>query len=71
MSKEIVYKSIFAELIAGYIEENRAVGYKFLKASSLLKQFDTLVYREQWTEMKLSKQLVLLWTKKRPNETVK
>ncbi len=69
MSKEIVYKSIFAELIAGYIEENRAVGYKFLKASSLLKQFDTLVYREQWTEMKLSKQLVLLWTKKRPNET--
>ncbi|MDE8564518.1 tyrosine-type recombinase/integrase [Anoxybacillus rupiensis] len=67
--RTVVFQSIIGELIAGYIEEKRAVGYKYKKGSSLLKQFDTLVAKENLLEMKLPKELVLLWTEKRPNET--
>lgn len=71
MSKEtIVFKSILGESMTGYIEEKRAVGYKYKKGPSLLKQFDTLATKENLTEIELPKSLVLLWTKKRPNETV-
>lgn len=68
-SKNIVYESILKELIIGYIEEKRAVGYKFLKGSSLLKQFDTLILSKNLQIKELPKELVLLWTKKRVNET--
>jgi len=67
--KTVAFESILGELIAGYIEEKRAVGYKYIKASSLLKQFDTLATREHLEEKELPKELVLLWTEKRPNET--
>lgn len=67
--KTVVFESILGKLIAGYIEEKRAVGYKYRKGSSLLKQFDTLAAKEHLVELKLSKELVLLWTEKRPNET--
>ncbi|MGM8216818.1 tyrosine-type recombinase/integrase [Bacillaceae bacterium W0354] len=65
----IVFQSVLGEMIAGYIEEKRAVGYKYKKGSSLLKRFDTLAAKENMLEMKLPKELVLLWTAKRPNET--
>lgn len=68
--KNVVFKSILGELITGYIDEKRAVGYKYQKGTSLLKQFDTLVSRENLVKAELPKELVLLWTKKRPNETV-
>ncbi len=67
--KAVTFKSILGELIAGYIEEKRAVGYKYIKASSLLKRFDTFFVKEHLVKKKLPKELVLLWTKKRPNET--
>jgi integrase len=66
----VVFKSILGELITGYIEEKRAVGYRYKKGASLLKQFDNLVFKEHIAEKKLMKELVLIWTKKRPNETV-
>ncbi len=46
-----------------------AVGYKYTKGPSLLKHFDILVVKEHLVEKKFPKELVLLWTKKRPNET--
>ncbi|MEW5804574.1 MAG: site-specific integrase [bacterium] len=67
--KLVVFESVLGELIAGYREEKRAVGYKYIKGSSLLKQFDTLVVKEHLVEKKLPKEMVLLWTQKRPNET--
>jgi integrase/recombinase XerD len=67
--KTIAFESILGELIAGYIEEKRAVGYKYIKGSSLLKNFDTFIVKEHLREKKLPKELVLLWTKKKPNET--
>jgi hypothetical protein len=51
MSEKIVaLESILAELITGYIAEKRAVGYKYLKSCSLLKQFDTLTARQHLME---------------------
>jgi len=67
--RTLVYESILGGLIKDYIEEKRAVGYKFLKAPYLLKQFDTLLKCEKWSDITLPKNLVLLWTAKRPNET--
>ncbi len=69
IEKTVSFESILGELIAGYMEEKRAVGYKYIKGSSLLKHFDTLLVKENLVEKKLPKELVLLWTKKRPNET--
>ena len=66
--KTIAFTSIFRELMAGYIEEKRAVGYKYIKASSLLKQFDTFVAETHFMEKKLPKELILQWTQKKPNE---
>jgi integrase/recombinase XerD len=68
--KTVVFESVLGKLIVGYIEEKRAVGYQYRKGSSLLKQFDTLVAKEHLVELKLPKELVLLWTEKRPNETI-
>lgn len=67
--KTVAFESILGELIAEYIEEKRAVGYKYIKGSSLLKQFDTLATRKHLVKKKLPRELVLLWTEKRPNET--
>ncbi len=63
------FKSIIGQLITGYIKEMRAVGYKYIKGASLLKQFDALAAKENLHEKKLPKELVLSWTIKRPNET--
>jgi integrase/recombinase XerD len=64
------FKSILEKIIVGYIKEMRACGYKYIKGASLLKQFDALAAKEVLDEVKLPKKLLLLWTKKRPNETV-
>jgi len=66
--KTIAFTSVLSELMAGYIEEKRAVGYKYIKASSLIKQFDVLVAEAHFMEKKLPKELILLWIQKRPNE---
>ncbi|QOY34707.1 tyrosine-type recombinase/integrase [Anaerobacillus isosaccharinicus] len=67
--KNVVFNSILGDLIYGFIEEKKAVGYNYTKGSSLLRQFDTLANKERLAELKLPKELVLLWTEKRPNET--
>lgn len=67
--RSIKFNSCLSELILGYIAEKRAVGYKFNKGASLLKQFDQFLTNEQQlTDVKLSKKTVLLWTKKRAYE---
>lgn len=67
--KTAAFESILGELISGYIEEKRAVGCKYTKGSSLLKNFDTFIVKTHLREKKLPKELVLLWTKKKPNES--
>jgi len=62
------FKSIISPLIKGYIKEMKALGYKYIKGTSLLKQFDTLALKKNLHEKKLPKELVLSWTAKRANE---
>ena len=66
--KTTTFKSIIGHMITGYIEEMRAVGYKYIKGASLLKQFDALAAKKHLHEKKLPKELVLSWTSKRLNE---
>lgn len=68
-TKTEVFQSVLGELLDGYIKEKKAVGYKYKKGFSLLKRFDTLAFTEKLSEIKLPKELVLLWTEKNPNET--
>lgn len=64
-----LFVSCLNGLISGYIAEKRAVGYKFTKGASLLKQLDIFLSTEwKLTDKKLSKEVVLQWTKKKPNE---
>ncbi|RKJ69810.1 integrase [Butyricicoccus sp. 1XD8-22] len=71
MSKEtVVFQSILGPLIHGYIEEKKSVGYKYRKGALLLKHFDNLAANENLLEIKLPKELVLLWTERRSNETL-
>jgi integrase len=69
IEKNYTFKSILSELIIGYIEEKRSIGYKYIKSASHLKNFDTFLAKEHLMEKKLPKELVLLWTNKRFNET--
>ena len=67
--KAIKFSSYLSELIIEFIAEKRSVGYKFIKGASLLKQLDQFLVSEQHlTDIKLTKETVLLWTKKRPHE---
>lgn len=63
-------KSVLSPLIEGFIAEKQAVGYEFRKGSKLLKKFDSYVNSQCLTEKVLSKQLVMDWTARRPNETI-
>ena len=51
------FKSIIGPLITGYIKEMRAVGYKYIKGASLLKQFDTLATKEHLHEKNFQRSL--------------
>jgi integrase len=70
MSEPLVFQSILSSVIQGYIEEKRAVGYRFLKGAAQLKRFDTFIQSHGLTEISLPKKVVLVWTKRTPNETV-
>ena len=52
-------------MIAGFIEEKRAVGYKYDTEASILKRLDNLLIQKGFTGEILTKEMVLLWTQKR------
>jgi len=68
-NQKIIFESVLSTMISGYIEEKRAVGHKYDKAASLLKQFDTLAAESNIEKMELPKDLIIHWTAKKPNET--
>lgn len=51
-----------------FIQEKKSVGYKFQKGAATLKRFDTLITQKGLQERKLTKELIMLWTEKSPNE---
>jgi integrase len=70
MSEARRYKSALSVPIEGYIAEKQAIGYAFKKGAALLKSFDSCVHSHCPTETVLSKQLVMEWTARKPNETI-
>jgi len=70
MPENHVFLSALAISIESYIAEKRAVGYKFEVGADMLKRFDSFVHSSCLTEAVLTKQLVMEWTKHKPNETV-
>lgn len=67
-NKTVSYSSSLSSILTGYVEEKRAVGYKYNKAAFTLKRLDNLLIQENVNEKILTKELVLLWTKKKAGE---
>lgn len=70
MSEVRRYKSALSVPIKGYIAEKQALGYAFKKGAALLTSFDSYAHSHYLTENVLSKQLVMDWTARKPNETI-
>ena len=70
MPEKYLFLSTLAVSIEGYIAEKRALGYKFEVGLDMLKRFDSFVHSRGLTEAVLTKQLVVDWTGRKPNETV-
>ncbi len=70
MPENLFFLSPLAIPIESYIAEKRAVGYKFEKGADMLKRFDSFVCSRGLMEAILTKQLVMEWTVRKPNETV-
>jgi len=69
MPKNKEFLSALAVAIENYIAEKRAVGYKFDKGAEMFRSFDSYVYNRGLKETNLTKQLVMEWTARKPNET--
>src|SRR5699024_3106378 len=70
MTRNHQFLSVLSAPIEGYIAEKQAVGYAFEKGAKLLKSFDSFVYSRGAKDTELTKQLVLEWTARKPNETL-
>ncbi|UTI41185.1 tyrosine-type recombinase/integrase [Niallia sp. RD1] len=66
---KVIFTSNLSELLNGYVKEQRAIGYKYIKGASLLKYLDIFLVESHLTEKRLTKEIVLQWTRKKPNET--
>ncbi|MDA8441994.1 MAG: tyrosine-type recombinase/integrase [Peptococcaceae bacterium] len=70
MPENLGFRSVLAVLIKNYIAEKQAVGYKFAKGADMLRSFDSFVFSRGLKVTALTKQMVIEWTARRPNETV-
>lgn len=55
-------------MLTGFIEEKRAVGYKYETEASILKRLDIFLIRQNFNDRVLTKEIVLLWSEKRKAE---
>jgi len=67
-NKTVSYSSSLSSILTGYVEEKRAVGYKYNKEVATLKRVDNLLIQKNVNEKNLTKEVVLLWTKKKKGE---
>lgn len=65
---EFAYSSPFKEFIQGMILQKHSLGYKYDSSPRVLYQFDQFCLAYGCTEPVLSKELVQIWSQKRPNE---
>lgn len=62
---KILFTSKLRNLLNGYLEEQRAIGYKYIKGASHLIHLDRFLEKHHLAEKKLSKEMVQLWTEKK------
>jgi integrase/recombinase XerD len=65
---EFAYSSPFQEFIRELIRQKHSLGYKYDSSARVLYHFDQFCLTYGCTEPILSKELVLAWSNKRPNE---
>lgn len=70
MNNSSLFQSILSKQLQGYIDEKKAVGYKFTKGATMLKRFDIFVESWKLKDISLPKELVLEWTKHKPTESI-
>ena len=63
--KTALYSSSLSYMITGFVEEKRAVGYRYNTEASILKRFDNFLIQKGFAGEILTKEMVLLWTEKR------
>ncbi|MSS59535.1 tyrosine-type recombinase/integrase [Erysipelotrichaceae bacterium Oil+RF-744-GAM-WT-6] len=63
------FKSILGPFMEGLIQEKRAIGYKYESEEKRFREMDGFFFRTGATEPALTKEMVILYTEKRPNET--
>ena len=64
----IRFQSTHADLLAGYIQHKRSLGFKFNYDYSFA-QFDRFLLENNYTNISLDKEICRKWEEKRPNET--
>lgn len=70
MNNKIIFNSSFSTSIKEFVDEKKAVGYKYSKGISLLKQFDKFANSLPEDVCVLTKDIVMKWTEKRPGEAI-
>lgn len=70
MNNLVLFQSIISDQLQCYVDEKKAIGYKFIKGAAMLKRFDKFVQSWGLEDISLPKELVLDWTKRTRNETV-
>ena len=68
MAKEIVYKSVLAPFLEGFVSEKRACGFKYEVQAYILKRFDEYWLSQNCQETTLTIKNVEGWLKQRENE---
>jgi integrase/recombinase XerD len=59
--QEVAFGSDLGPWMQSLVEYKRALGYKYLKARKILKQFDTFLVVHGYTGIKLTRQIVMAW----------
>lgn len=62
------FKSNFASRLAAFIEEKRSLGYDYESGESRLRNFDEFCHRNYPDEYRLTKDIVLDWSTRKPTE---
>ena len=65
---EVAFRSVFAAKLTAFIEEKQALGYRYIAATKLLKDFDKTMEQNKVTSDHLNEHSVALWIAKRPAE---
>lgn len=68
-TRQYAYSGILSALCESFVEEKRAVGYKFNKGAQMLSAFSRFTQSFNLSENTLTEEVVTAWSARRPTET--